>query len=87
MTLTGRGAVVTGGGRGIGAAVARALSRAGARVIVAARHPAEVEAIADGLRGAGGEAFAARCDVTDATSVTEASPTRPASGSARSTSS
>jgi len=71
MTLTGRGAVVTGGGRGIGAAVARALAEAGARVIVAARHPAEVEAVAGGLRDAGREAFAARCDVTDATSVTE----------------
>ena len=71
MTLTGRGAVVTGGGRGIGAAVARALAGAGARVLVAARHPAEVEAVAAGLRGAGAEAFAARCDVTDGSSVTE----------------
>jgi len=71
MTLTGRGAVVTGGGRGIGTAVARALAEAGARVLVAARHPAEVEAVADGLRAAGGEAFATRCDVTDATSVSE----------------
>jgi NAD(P)-dependent dehydrogenase (short-subunit alcohol dehydrogenase family) len=71
MTLAGRSAVVTGGGRGIGAAVARALAEAGARVLVAARHPAEVEAVAGGLRGAGGEAFATRCDVTDATSVTE----------------
>jgi len=71
MTLAGRGALVTGGGRGIGAAVARVLAEAGARVIVAARHSAEVEAVASGLRDAGGEAFAVRCDVTDATSVTE----------------
>jgi len=71
MTLTGRGAVVTGGGRGIGAAVARALAGAGARVLVAARHPAEVEAVAAELRSAGAETFAARCDVTDGSSVTE----------------
>ncbi|MGH7538843.1 MAG: SDR family NAD(P)-dependent oxidoreductase, partial [Gemmatimonadales bacterium] len=71
MTLAARNAVITGGGRGIGAAVARALAEAGARVLVAARHPAEVEAVAEGLRGDGGEAFATRCDVTDATSVTE----------------
>jgi NAD(P)-dependent dehydrogenase (short-subunit alcohol dehydrogenase family) len=71
MTLRGRGAVITGGGRGIGAAVARALAEAGARVLVAARHPAEVEAVAGALRAAGAEAFAARCDVTDATSVSE----------------
>ncbi|MGH7614945.1 MAG: SDR family NAD(P)-dependent oxidoreductase [Gemmatimonadales bacterium] len=71
MTLAARNAVITGGGRGIGAAVARALAAAGARVLVAARHPAEVEAVADGLRGDGWEAFAARCDVTDAISVTE----------------
>ena len=71
MTLAGRSAVVTGGGRGIGAAVARALAEAGARVLVAARHPAEVETVAAGLRRAGGVAFATRCDVTDATSVTE----------------
>lgn len=65
MTLAGRGAVVTGGGRGIGAAVARALAGAGARVLVAARHLDEVEAVAVQLRRAGHEAWAAHCDVTD----------------------
>jgi NAD(P)-dependent dehydrogenase (short-subunit alcohol dehydrogenase family) len=71
MMLAGRAAVVTGGGRGIGAAIARVLARAGARVLVAARHPAEVGALAEELRRAGSEAFAARCDVTDASSVAE----------------
>jgi NAD(P)-dependent dehydrogenase (short-subunit alcohol dehydrogenase family) len=66
MTLSGRGAVVTGGGRGIGAAVARALAGAGARVLVAARHMDEVEAVALQLRHAGHQAWATHCDVTDA---------------------
>jgi 3-hydroxybutyrate dehydrogenase len=71
MTLTGRGAVVTGGGRGIGAAVARALAGAGARVLIAARHTVEAEGLAEELRHADREVFAARCDVTDPASVTE----------------
>ena len=69
MTLEGRGAVVTGGGRGIGAAVARALARAGARVVVAARSAAEIEAVASELRAAGHEAFALDCDVADPPAV------------------
>ena len=43
--LSGRVAVVTGGGRGIGESVARALARAGARVIVAARTETEIDAL------------------------------------------
>lgn len=69
MTLAGRGAVVTGGGRGIGAAIARALAAEGARVVVAARTTGEVERVADGIVEAGGSAWATTCDVTDSTSV------------------
>ncbi|MEW6721858.1 MAG: SDR family NAD(P)-dependent oxidoreductase, partial [Candidatus Micrarchaeota archaeon] len=43
--LKGKVAVVTGGGRGIGAAVAAALARAGARVVVSSRHGGECEII------------------------------------------
>jgi NAD(P)-dependent dehydrogenase (short-subunit alcohol dehydrogenase family) len=67
--LQGRGAVVTGGGRGIGAAVARALAGAGARVVVSARTEGEIEATAAGLRAAGGEAWAVVSDATDEASV------------------
>jgi NAD(P)-dependent dehydrogenase (short-subunit alcohol dehydrogenase family) len=68
-TLAGRGAVVTGGGRGIGAAVARALSAEGARVVVAARTTREIEEIAAELRRGGGQAWAVACDVTSEASV------------------
>ena len=66
-----RGAVVTGGGRGIGAAVARALADFECRVVVAARTFGEVEAVARELRAAGHDAWPARCDVTDERSVAE----------------
>lgn len=58
-------AVVTGGGRGIGAAVAAALAGEGAGVVVAARSRGEIEATASRLRDAGHAAWAVACDVTD----------------------
>lgn len=69
--LTGRGAVVTGGGRGIGAAIARALAAAGASVVVSARTAAEIEAVAAALRAEGARAWAVRADVTAEASVRE----------------
>jgi NAD(P)-dependent dehydrogenase (short-subunit alcohol dehydrogenase family) len=68
-TVASRGAVITGGGRGIGAATARALAGLGVRVVVAARHENEVESVAAELRQAGGQAWATRCDVTDPASI------------------
>lgn len=69
MTLAGRGAVVTGGGQGIGAAVAQALARAGAAIIVAARHEDRIAAVAREICGQGGSAWPVACDVTDPASV------------------
>ena len=69
MNLSGRGAVVTGGGRGIGAAVARALATHGASVVVCARTASEVEAVATELRTAGYHAHAITCDVSNEASV------------------
>lgn len=63
--LSGRSALVTGGGRGIGAAIALALARAGVSVAVVARNEEQVVEVATGLREQGFGAFAFRCDVTD----------------------
>jgi NAD(P)-dependent dehydrogenase (short-subunit alcohol dehydrogenase family) len=56
---------ITGGGRGIGRAIAEALGRAGAAVVVSARSTAEVGQVAADLEAAGGQALGIGCDVTD----------------------
>lgn len=67
--LKGRVAVVTGAGRGIGAAIARAYGAAGATVCCTARSAAEIEANAAAIRAAGGTAFAFAADVARAEDV------------------
>lgn len=69
MNLEGRVALVTGGGRGIGAETARALGAAGCRVVVSARSEDEIAAVARSIVDAGGEAGAFTCDVTDESQV------------------
>lgn len=64
-----RVAVVTGAGRGIGAATARALADAKFAVVLAARTREQVEREAAGLAAAGREAKPVACDVTDESSV------------------
>ncbi len=71
MSLEGRGAVITGGGRGIGEAVAHALAEAGARVVVSARSTDQIEAVAASLVEAGHEAWAVPCDVSVESAVAE----------------
>jgi NAD(P)-dependent dehydrogenase (short-subunit alcohol dehydrogenase family) len=67
--LAGRAALVTGGGRGIGRAVALDLAAQGAAVALAARTRAEVEAVAAEVTAAGGRAAALTMDVADPESV------------------
>lgn len=64
--LEGRVAVVTGSARNIGLAIARALARGGAAIVVNARQSArEAEAAADDIRQSGGRAVVAMADVGD----------------------
>lgn len=67
--LAGKGAVVTGGGRGIGEAVVKALVEEGAAVVVTARTIEEIEWLAEGLVLDGRAAYSIVCDVTDPDSV------------------
>lgn len=60
--LAGRSALVTGASRGIGAATARALAGAGARVALVARREAPLRALASEI---GGDAVTLPCDLTD----------------------
>jgi len=69
VSLQGKGAVITGGGRGIGAATARGLAEMGAAVVVAARSREQIDATAAALVAAGHRAWAVPCDVTDAGQV------------------
>lgn len=63
--LTGQVAIVTGGGTGIGAGIAKAYAMAGAAVVVAARRQENLDAVVAEITDAGGQALAVPTDVTD----------------------
>ena len=66
LELAGQTAVITGGGRGIGAAVAQALAGEGCHVaLVDAGAFEEARAVADAIRAGGGRAIALEADVSD----------------------
>ncbi|MFQ5705419.1 MAG: SDR family NAD(P)-dependent oxidoreductase [Gemmatimonadales bacterium] len=69
MGVDTRVALVAGGGRGIGRAIANRLGSDGYAVAVAARTLQEIEEVADGISSAGGIAQAYSLDITDADAV------------------
>lgn len=68
--LTGKVAVVTGGGQGIGEGIAAGYAAAGAAVVVAARSTDRIERVANDIVTAGGRAIAVPTDVTDRQALT-----------------
>ena len=67
--LAGKSVIVTGGGRGYGAHMSRAVAGEGAHVVIASRTLSECEGAARGIVEAGGSAFAVAADVADAAAV------------------
>ncbi len=63
-TLAGKGALITGAGRGIGRAIALGYARAGASICCAARTEAEIQETVGQIRAAGGTAISMQTDVT-----------------------
>jgi len=68
-SFSGVTAVVTGGGTGLGKAIASELGRLGADVVIASRNPEHLEAGVAAVEAAGGRAAGIRCDIRDADSV------------------
>ncbi len=66
LVLKGRIAVVTGGGRGLGRAIAVALSEAGAKTAVVSRTREELEETVSMIADRGGQAIAIKADISDA---------------------
>ena len=69
LPLQGRLALVTGASRGIGAATAEALARAGAHVVLTARTSGGLEEVEQRVHAAGGSATIAPLDLTDGDSI------------------
>lgn len=69
QSLQGKTAVITGGNRGIGLAIARAFSSAGCRVIIAGRNLQALETARSELQANGGEVSTEQCDVSDPVQV------------------
>ncbi|WP_339804328.1 SDR family NAD(P)-dependent oxidoreductase [uncultured Marinobacter sp.] len=69
FSLKGKTVMITGASSGLGAHFARICSQVGARVVIGARRVEKLTALADEIRGEGGEILAVAMDVTDRASV------------------
>jgi NAD(P)-dependent dehydrogenase (short-subunit alcohol dehydrogenase family) len=67
--ISGKAAVVTGGGSGIGMGLCKELAKQGASVVVADIILANAQKVADAINATNGKAVAIQCDVTDLASV------------------
>lgn len=67
--LTGKTALVTGAGKGIGRAIALSYAELGANIIGIARNQQELDSLADEVRGHGVKALMIACDITDQTQL------------------
>lgn len=69
--LEGQTAIVTGGARGLGRAVAEVMAAAGASVVVASRNAPQLDEVVEAIRAKGGKALAYAADVSDERQVQE----------------
>jgi meso-butanediol dehydrogenase/(S,S)-butanediol dehydrogenase/diacetyl reductase len=69
--LEGRVAVITGGGRGIGRAIARRYAAEGATVVISSRTQADLDSVVDEVVAGGGQALAVVADASDRESARE----------------
>lgn len=72
FSLDGKVALITGASSGFGLHFAHVLSRAGAKVVLAARRTNLIQAEADSINAAGGQAIAVTMDVTSSASICDA---------------
>ncbi|MBI5228454.1 SDR family oxidoreductase [Candidatus Micrarchaeota archaeon] len=63
--LTGKVAIITGSGRGIGAGIAKTFSESGAKVVITSRHQNECDIVVGEIKKAGHEVFCEVCDVSN----------------------
>src|SRR5690348_16542479 len=67
--ITGIVTIITGGGRGLGAALANGFANAGAHVVIGDQDERTAQASAANIRERGGSALATRCDITSESDV------------------